>query len=240
MRKTLATLTLLVAPVAHASSGFLGIFSSASKAALASVGGSVTAAPPATGTTRANAAATRLLEYKRNPQITQQLRDQFIKTIVDAGRKTGKMTPALEQQFRAEFNKVDVVTAYGKALEPKGYKMTNVATGLAVWVITNFEILNDGQAFTDEQNRLVYRQFETAMAASPAVKKMTDADKQKINETLLWIAAFQTNDLEQAAQGAPGYSLESVQTQARELMKQLGIDPDRLQITDKGLTAKGN
>ncbi|ADV68489.1 DUF6683 family protein [Deinococcus maricopensis] len=235
MRRTLLCLALACAAPAAAQDAFLNMFNSASQAALKGVGGSITAAPKAP----AAPATVKTLDFKSSPQVSQQVRELFIKTLVDAGKKNGKVTPQLEAQLRAEFNKIDIVKTYAQALEPKGFRMNNLATGVAVWLITSFEILNDGREYTDAQNRKVYDQLASAMSASPDVARMKDADKQKMTELLLWMTAFQLNDLAQAQAGVEGYSVEAVQAQARDLLQTFRLDPAQLAITDQGLTRRG-
>ena len=63
-------------------------------------------------------------------------------------------------------------------------------------------------------------------------------EKQKFAEGLMWLIAFQVNDLEQAKQGAKGYTLENVKESVKTTLKSFKIDLDSVRIGAKGLEAR--
>lgn len=237
MRNIFFAAVLGLASTAHAADPFMTMFSTAAQTALKGVGTAVTAPPrPAA----APAASARGSQYTPSAQVSANVRQLFVQTLVNTGKASGTLTADNEAQLRRTFGQVDITASYREALEPLGYRMNDVATGLTVWVVSNFEILRGGQEYAPAQARRVYEQFAATFARQGALARLSDAEKQRMNELLLWLTAFQVNDLEQARRGTPGYSLDAVKAQARTLLSGFGLDPARLQITDQGLTGRGN
>jgi len=179
----------------------------------------------------------KLLTYKPSSKVSADIRNTFINGLVAQGQKTGTLTLALEKQVRDGFSKVDIAAEYQKLLGPKGYDVYNVVTAMTLYVVSAFQILDDLET-TDATDRAIYEQFKKAFGGVPAVAKMSDADKQNFAEALMWLTAFQANDLEQAKKGTNGYTLENVKESVSSSLKGFKIDPERIQVGEKGLEAR--
>lgn len=188
-------------------------------------------------TAPSTAASDKTLTYKPSAKVSADVRKVFIDGLVALGKQNGTLTAANEQQLRAEFAKIDIAAEFQKALGPKGYDVNNVATALTLYVVSSFEILDDMQT-SEAQDRAAFEQFRGALKALPAMAAMSDADKQKFAEALMWMAAFQANDAELARTGAPGYTLAAVKAQVRSGLKSFNVDPALVRIGDKGLQAR--
>lgn len=239
MKAISATFALLLFSGALAQDAFTNLFNSATQSALRSVGGaaSTTSGSPASTPATAAPAAT-VLEFKSSPQISAQMRETVLKALLDAARSNGKYTAAVEKQLRDTIGKTDIMKTYAPTLQSKGYKVNNLATAVTVWVMTSFGIIQ-GTDTTDAQDKAVFNQFQRAMSANAAIKKLSDADKQKAAEGLMWLTAFQYNDYQQAQKGAAGYDMDKVVSQTKELLNTyMHIDADQIRVTDTGLAAK--
>lgn len=62
---------------------------------------------------------------------------------------------------------------------------------------------------------------------------MSDADKQRFAENLLWLSLVQIVVQEEAGQDPA--ALQAAANQARSNLKSLGIDPDKMTIGKNGL-----
>lgn len=179
----------------------------------------------------------KVLTYKPSPKVSNELRALFVGQLITGARQNGTLSAANERQIRDGFARVDIAAEYGKLLKPRGYDVYNVATALTLYVVSSFEVL-DGVQTTDAQDRATYEQFRGALLTIPNVARMTDTDKQKFAEGLMWLTAFQSNDVEQAQKGTPGYDLGKVKAQIRSTLQGFKLDPDRIRLGEKGLQAR--
>ncbi|MDO5624128.1 MAG: hypothetical protein Q4G71_05520 [Pseudomonadota bacterium] len=246
--------------------GFAGIFDASTQKALQGIGGSLMDAKPpapalpsvsgmaprgrggeaagekpvakadagagARGDAQADAGA-----FKYSQRVSAQVRDDVIQELVNLGKRNGGLDAAGEKQLREALGKVDIAKSIGGALQAKGYPQHSLATATAFWLVVNYEIVHGVQA-TDTQNAAVLRQMQQRMAATSDVARMSDAQKQRAAEGMMWFATLQHQHNEQARQGAPGYALQTVQADAREALKTFGIDADQLKLTDQGLVPR--
>ncbi len=177
------------------------------------------------------------LTYKPSSKVSSDLRNTMINISIARTQKNGTFTPALEKGVRDIFGKIDIAAEYQKLLKPKGYNVYNVATATTLYIVSAFEILDDMQT-TDATDKMAYDQFKRAFAAVPAVAQMTDEDKQKFAEALMWLTALQTNEFVQAKKGTKGYRLENVRDSVKTALKSFNIDSEKVQVGKKGLEVR--
>jgi hypothetical protein len=231
MNRFLCATALLLSASALAEDSFASLFSSVDTGVMSSVMGSA-ASSPAGGAVNAKA-----FEYKPSAKISSDTRELIVNTFIKAGRASGKFTPALESKLRTAFSTFDVSKAWGTVLEPKGFKMNSLATGTAIWVSVSFRIMS-GKETSDAQEAALLRQFQVAFS-KPTVAKLSDAEKQRNAELLMWMAAFQDYDAEQLKAGAPGYTQANVQGYVGDLLRKFKLDPAVFEIGERGLQKKG-
>lgn len=251
-----------------ASFGFAGVFDAATQDALRSVGGSLmdrqpvvpevpsvsglargkTGAAPAAAAPSASAGGAKApgeaaalnpgaYEFRYSAPLSAQVRNEVIQSLVDLGKRKGTMDAAGEQKLRETFGKIDIVKAVEQAMQGKGYKVHSLATATTYWLLVNYNIVR-GMVSTDAQDAAVLRQMQARMSSTPAMQSMTDAQKQRAAEGMFWFATLQQYGYEQAKQGAAGYDMKTVVSDARETLKAFGIEADQLTLTDQGLQPK--
>jgi hypothetical protein len=230
LKISLATALLLSA--ARADDSFASLFSSVDTNVISSVTGGVTS-NAASGVINAKA-----FEYVPSAKVSSDTRTMIVNVFLKAGKASGKLTPEIESKLKVAFSKFDVAKAWGKSLEPKGFKMNSLATGTAIWVSVSFRIMS-GKETTDAQDAALLKQFQVAFSR-PTVAKLSDAEKQRNSELMMWMAAFQDYDAGQVKAGAPGYSTENVQEYVGSLLSKFKLDPAVFEIGDKGLQKKAN
>ena len=81
------------------------------------------------------------------------------------------------------------------------------------------------------------KQFQVAFS-KPAIARMSDAEKQRNAESMMWMAAFQDYDAGQLKAGAPGYTQANVQQYVGDLLRTFKLDPAVFEIGDRGLQKK--
>ncbi len=247
----MAALTTLPMPA----QAFSGVFDAQAQKALRSVGGSlmdrapeVASQPPSVGvqlgggpTTAAGkrapgapAADAKVADFRYAPAVSARVRDDIIQMLVDVGKRQGTLDAVGEKNLREALGKVDIVKSIGGALQAKGYPLHSVATASAYWLVINYEIVRGVQA-TDAQNAAVLRQMQQRMAATPEMARMSDEQKQRAAEGMLWIGTLQYQNHQQAKQGTPGYDMQAVVADARQALADFGIDADRLNLSAEGL-----
>jgi len=130
---------------------------------------------------------------------------------------------------------MNIMQTVGTALEAKGYPKYSLATGLAFFLVVNFEIVY-GKEFTDKQSSALLKQLEENIVTSwPNIAQLDDANKQEITETLMWTGTMMFQGNQNISDEA---GRKSARDSSRGLLKQLNFDPDRFILTDQGLVAK--
>jgi len=173
--------------------------------------------------------------FNYDPGISTKVRDNIINGLISESKKSGEWSADIEKQLREGLGGTDIMQTIGTALEAKGYPKYSLATGLAYFLVVNFEIVY-GREFTDTQNSDMLKQLEENIATAwPNVGGMNDAAKQEVVETLMWTATllYQTNqNLSTEAER------QKSRDTSRELLKKLNFDPDRFILTSNGLRPK--
>lgn len=175
-------------------------------------------------------------EYTFSSAVREQVREEVIDMLIEQGKRGGTMSAEQEKQARDELRKSDVITAVDKALKAKGYNPHSSATALTYWLLVNHNIVND-TVTTDAQDAAVLRQVQQIISETPDAN-VSDAQKQRESEAMLWLASLQQYAFEEAKKGTPGYDKASVQADARAALKSMGIDADTFTVTDAGLSSK--
>jgi len=221
------------------------MFDAKTQKALGVLGGAMMKAPPAAASAAQgadNPSSGALMQgaemasylFRYDPAVSTEVRDRVIQLATDMVKEQGKLDEASEKEVVQELKKLDIVQTIGDALQAKGYPRYSLATAVAYWMVINLEMVY-GKQFSDQQNTAVLRQMEQQMANNPEVASMSDESKQYTSEGLTWIATMQYIGW-QNAEGAA--QKKAIVDAARSSLKQMNIDPDRLELTDQGLRVK--
>ncbi len=92
---------------------------------------------------------------------------------------------------------------------------------------------------TPAQDKAMYLQFKAKLAAKPSFRKMTDAEKQKLTETLAIKYGLMFNAYMRAIEVEDENAINKAHQMAKEgLEEALGIPVERVKITNQGVTDK--
>ncbi len=169
--------------------------------------------------------------YKYSPQVSQEVKAQMIDRIV--AQATSENRAAL----RKELQQIDMAGTVRTVLKQQGYEPDSVASATTYFILSNYGIAH-GTESTDAQNRAVLKQFEQAFGSMSSMRGTSDAQKQKSAELLYWFATLQHVQWKSVSGNAQARATAAAQ--AREAVKSLGVDFDKLAVTNQGLQAKTN
>lgn len=167
--------------------------------------------------------------YKYSPQVSQEVKAQMIDRIV------AQATSENRADLRKELQQIDMVGTVRTVLKQQGYEPDSVASATTYFILSNYGIAH-GTESTDAQNRAVLKQFEQAFGSMSSMRGASDAQKQKSAELLYWFATLQHIQWKSVSGNAQARATAAAQ--AKEAVKSLGVDFDKLAITNQGLRAK--
>lgn len=149
-----------------------------------------------------------------------------------------------------------LIDLYQQVARQDGFPANSVAYAFNYYVVNNYHVLHDmlntrvrvssirpiggqpanKQTVTLEQERNLFRQFETMLSEDPSIQQMTDAEKQSITESL----AIMTNECFKLYQYALKNNDSEVLQQAKDtalknLVQLLGERAVGMRITDRGM-----
>ncbi|MCB0631787.1 MAG: DUF6683 family protein [Saprospiraceae bacterium] len=149
-----------------------------------------------------------------------------------------------------------LIELYQQVAQQDGFPANSVAYAFNYYVVNNYHVMYDmlntrvrvssirpigGQPInkktvTLEQERNLFKQFETMLGEDPSIQQMTDAEKQSITESL----AIMTNECFKLYQYALDNNDKEVLQQAKDtalhnLVQLLGERAMRMRITDRGM-----
>lgn len=178
----------------------------------------------------------KLLAAKSGAQ--QRQAEQFFDSLIDLYRQTASKDgfPANDLAYAFEYFVVNNYQIYHDLVNVEYEKDPRARRGRDGF--DRIEIINQKKLLqvTISQERAIYNQFKTMLAANPEVQKMTDAQKQEAAE--LFAIMFGV--------GYTGYMSgidkedETLTEQARQMAKDgleklLGVSVEQIKITDNGL-----
>ncbi|GGJ32179.1 DUF6683 family protein [Deinococcus roseus] len=191
------------------------------------IGGAVEASeegPPAA------VAKTAFLTYQPNAKTTAAVEQQILKTLL-------AKAPGKETEIKNLLKQANVVPNVRKAIQGLGYDPNELAVSLTLWVNTSFGQLEDRDT-TDAENAAVLKQFRSAVQNAAGLKKLSNEDRQKTAEMLMYMTFFQSVDVMAAQQNKPGYDLETVKASIAENLKRFDLDPELYTVTETGIGKK--
>lgn len=176
-------------------------------------------------------------EYRHSPQVSAQVREEIMRHLIVHGYNKGLMDYEREAELRATLGQTDLVAVVARELDARGYNPNSLATAVAYWLIVNYNIIH-GTSSTDHQEAAVLRQAQILLSRQPDMASVSDSEKQRMAEGMIWIASLQQYAYELAQQGAPGYDLGDVIADAHSALMTYGIDAYRLRLTANGFVPR--
>ena len=124
---------------------------------------------------------------------------------------------------------------YDKSAEEEG--RTNSLAGAYTFFIAGNLTVYYGNELTEAANDALFGQVEAAIAVTPAVSGLSDADKQAMHD---WLIAMAGVVLTTFVSADTAHSLEAAQAAqalaATAIMEVLGLDPKGMTLDERGLT----
>ena len=175
-------------------------------------------------------AKSALLTFKPNAKTTAALQEQIFKALLEKA-------PGKDNEIKNLLKQADVVNNMRKAVKDLGYDPNELAVSLTLWVNTSFGQLEDRDT-TDAENAAVLKQFRASVDKTAALKKLSNEDRQKTSELLLYMTFFQMVDYMAAQQNKPGYDKDAVKGYIAENQKRFDLDPDLYTVSENGISKK--
>jgi hypothetical protein len=142
-------------------------------------------------------------------------------------------TPAGGAQLEQLFATHDVIGMVGQGLAVYGLRTDNVADAYTAWWINSWQAAHGDTRDTDRATAQAVRmQSIAAMNAAPAIRAMTDAQKQEFAETLLVQAVIFDSFVKQY-KNSPA-QMRALGSAIRQGAMRSGLDLDAMTLTTSG------
>jgi arginase len=170
----------------------------------------------------------RAYEYTYSAARSEKVKQDFIDRLVKRGRESGHVQPAQERALRQELGRIEFMATVRKTLQGMGHNPDSLASATAYWLLVNHGIAY-GRESSNSQNKGVVKQFQRAYSDTPSMRKLSDAQKQEVAETMYWLATLQHLNYQQA-KGDPR-ARAAVKAEAIASARAFGVDFERLKLT---------
>jgi len=170
------------------------------------------------------------LDYRPDVAVTRSVNARFAEAL-------GQAMPDKRDQIAAEMDSGTLQTQFSNLLASYGYSSRNVADVMTAYLVIAWEVVHNEDA-TRSPNGIgsVHRSMQKSLAHSASMRRLTDAQKQELAETLgnlTMLAAIAKNTLVQRGDSA---GLATLQDGVRTTTQKFGIDLKSVQLTDEGFT----
>jgi hypothetical protein len=149
-----------------------------------------------------------------------------------------KLAKGFPQSSRAQAEQFfsQTLEAYHRIESQFGLKRNDLAGALAAFVAGNY-IAYRNEPFPDQHFKPLVQQLRGSLASTPGLQKASDAEKQELYESLA-IVGTQMALTREALQKKPDAKIAAnMKAAARAYLQQvMKLDPDRMRLTDQGLT----
>lgn len=174
------------------------------------------------------------LNYAQNAQLSNDIKNKVIASILQFARKKGRLKPETEAEVRSKLGEINIVRQFTPEIAKHNLNPNNPATAVTTFLAVGFAILQDRDSLTDAQIRGINRQMATAMAATT---RTSDADMQRFSENLYWTALVNLFDWNNTRNGMPGFTSATLKQSVSQTMRQIGFDPADWRVGPTGLVS---
>jgi hypothetical protein len=151
-----------------------------------------------------------------------------IPKIVDQLGQDAEQKKALRQLFD------EGMKAYEAEAKKEGFP-NDVAAAVTFYVAANWSVYHDGKEPPEEATDTMIAQVQQ-LFDSPEMKQAKDADKEEFYEWCVAMGTLSMSLFQISKEGKDEKTLESLRASAGEALKNLlKIEPERINITEKGL-----
>jgi hypothetical protein len=191
-------------------------------------GAAPSVAPP-TLTTPAQIEAA--LSYAADPQHSERIRAEVIGSISGSDA-------SLRAELEKTFADNAVLKEFDRVMSANGYSSRNVADDMAVLLQMTWETFS-GSTASRAQIKGIRRQVLGIFLGTPALRTMTNAERQDWAERIAYHVVLGTMAREEALRSGDPARLKQVrQSAAATLLAQHGIDMSQLRLTEQGFFKK--
>ena len=192
-------------------------------------GGAAPSTAPPTLTTPAQIEAA--LIYAPDPQRSARIRAEVIELM-------GGAYAALRAELEKAFADNAVLKEFDRVMTANGFSSRNIADDMAVLLQATWETFS-GNTASKAQIKGIRRQVLGIFLGTPALRAMTNAERQDWAERIAYHVVLGTMAREEALRSGDPARLKQVrQSAAATLQAQHGIDISQLRLTEQGFFKK--
>jgi hypothetical protein len=171
------------------------------------------------------------LTYTPDPQQSDRIRAVMITALSE---QTPAARPAIEKAFAEDA----MLKEFERAMSEEGYSSHNVADDMATLLVVSWETFTGGTA-SKPQIRGAHQQVRDIFIGTPALRAMTNAERQDMAERIAYQVVISSVAVQEASRSGDQAKLAQLrQSAATMLLQQVGIDITRLRLTERGFTRK--
>lgn len=180
-------------------------------------------------TTPAQTAAA--LSYAADPQHSERIRAEMIRIMSGSDA-------ALRAELEKAFADDAVLKEFDRVMSASGYSSRNVADDMAVLLQMTWETFS-GSTASKAQVKGIRQQVLDIFLGTPALRAMTNAERQDMAERIAYHVVLGTMARDEAVRSGDPARLKQVrQSAAATLLAHIGIDMSQLRLTERGFFKK--
>jgi hypothetical protein len=171
------------------------------------------------------------VSYTADPQRTERTRAKMIEAMSGGD-------DAQRAELEKAFADNAVLREFERVMSENGYSSRNVADDMAVLLQASWETIS-GSTASKAQIKGIRRQVLGIFLGTPALRAMTDAERQDWAERIAYQVVLSTIARQEALRSGDPARLKQVrQSVAAMLVAQVGIDMLQLRLTEQGFRKK--
>ena len=171
------------------------------------------------------------VSYTADPQRSERTRAAMIEVMGGSDR-------ALRAELEKAFAYNAVLKEFERVMSENGYSNHNIADNMTVLLQVSWETFS-GSTASKAQIRGIRQQVLGIFVGTPALRAMTNADRQDWAERIAYQVVLGTLARQEALRSGDPARLKQIrQSTAAMLQAQVGIDMSQLRLTEQGFRKK--
>lgn len=168
--------------------------------------------------------------YTPSPAVSEQVKKEFLDAFLQHAKANGVDAKG-EKQIR-DMHDWGAIELMRERIRKGGENPDSLATVMGLWLLINYSTIAAADGSEVPTTALV-QQLQRTMSEDASTKAMSNEEKQRAAEVMLWLAFVQI--VANAELGESEQAKAEAAKLARESLMSQGIDPDRMKITANGL-----
>jgi|SRR5581483_8639301 len=192
-------------------------------------------AAPARGATaagRSRPTGEATLTYTPDPRVTERVHTAMAEAW-------GQKNPALRAQMEKAFPTDAVLRNFDRFMSVYGLSSRNVADDVAMLLLVSWEIATGGTA-TASQIQGADRQIHSVFLHSSQLQAMSNAQRQEMGEHIAYQIVLGSAAKREYLRNGDQGQLTHLRELAASVLRQQGIDPRSMQLTQLGFRPRGS